>query len=345
MLKSQRIGTLDVSVVRASGLDNGKGLAEWLQRAGCAVPPAAQPVITKYAAEGWVFVAAKLAPGPSSARLEPTPLVMRFEAEKPVYPMRLTGVDNGPLALDLTVIAEGTASAAGLAITRSSPAAAPSQSDPPADAVRLDHAGLASLANLAGNPPWITRLSGTLSPAQQQVDMALNIGGRARISESLWTPGAAASLGVNAGSVVASLGVIALALSVSLRQWTQKRAAWRLAVCVAVGCLSGFAVAGALPLYGGEVRMTRRPAWVQRDATREMELADVRGLAGLREFIYQRRAEDNRYFRDLSPEGDVPWGYTLRLDGTGQAWVDLYNEWGKLDHSEPLPNVKPDAAP
>ena len=80
-----------------------KALENWLRENGFAVPTNAEPVIASYVKDGWVFVATKVRRDkPDSETSTPHPLSFTFKTDKPVYPMRLTGVDNGPLRLNFT---------------------------------------------------------------------------------------------------------------------------------------------------------------------------------------------------------------------------------------------------
>jgi len=341
-LKHERVGTLDVSVVRAKGDARGDGaaaLAEWLARAGCAVPANAAPVLQRYAAEGWVFVAARLAAGGGGERLEPTPLVMKFKADRPVYPLRLTGVDNGSLGLELCVLADGTAYAGGLAVARSSPLAADAEGGADPDAIQLRHEGLARLSMLAGGPAWITRLSGTLPPAGQQTDMVIDVKPGIRVNESFYTREAVSLIGFDIGAALAGLAMIGLAAALFLRRWSQGQIAAAFGACLLFGTLAGFTTAAALPRYSGEVRQTRSPAYILRHAVRRMVIHSCADLEGLRSEIARRRAGGDFPFADLPEEGDRPWGFTLYSDAKGDVWVQTYDRFGGRAEVEGLYGV------
>jgi Uncharacterized protein conserved in bacteria (DUF2330) len=89
-----------------------KALQTWLSENGYAVPTNAEPVIASYARNGWVFVAAKVRR--DNAALDtntPQPLSFTFKTGQPVYPMRLTGLGNQPLSVDLYVFSNERATA------------------------------------------------------------------------------------------------------------------------------------------------------------------------------------------------------------------------------------------
>jgi hypothetical protein len=90
-----------------------KALQTWLSGNGYAVPTNAKPVIASYVKDGWVFVATKVRRDkPASETSTPHPLSFTFKTDKPVYPMKLTGVDNGPVSVELYVFSSSRAKAA-----------------------------------------------------------------------------------------------------------------------------------------------------------------------------------------------------------------------------------------
>ena len=82
----------EVSVLRAETVD---GILGWMDEHGFAAGPEDRAAFADYVDRGWVFVATRLR-GPDSARQRSpdglaAPLVLRFPAEAPVYPLALTG--------------------------------------------------------------------------------------------------------------------------------------------------------------------------------------------------------------------------------------------------------------
>lgn len=93
VLSRERVGVYDVSVLSAA---DPTALLEWLNENDYNFPKEGQPVLDAYVEEGWYFMATRVVPG-EAAQLEGDvqPLWLSFEAEQPVYPMRLTSlVDN-----------------------------------------------------------------------------------------------------------------------------------------------------------------------------------------------------------------------------------------------------------
>ncbi len=89
-----------------------KALVNWLHEGGFSLSTNAGPVVASYVKDGWVFVATKIRR--DDAKLDtstPHPLSFTFKTDKPVYPMRLTGVDNDRLNVELYVFGPARADA------------------------------------------------------------------------------------------------------------------------------------------------------------------------------------------------------------------------------------------
>ena len=99
VLTRQVVGIYDTTTLTSA---DGRALLHWLNRHGFHTPATALPVISDYSKQGWMFVAATInrdAPGIDSSR--PHPLAFTFLSEKPVYPLRLTGVENTHCSIEL----------------------------------------------------------------------------------------------------------------------------------------------------------------------------------------------------------------------------------------------------
>jgi hypothetical protein len=140
-------------------------LAGWLTTNGYRLPESARPVIEAYVREGWVFVASRVRreatfDGPQALH----PLVFTFATAKPVYPLRLTGVDNGPLKVELFVLGPARARALDFEVVDARPVSyhqsdgsdRPRMRRDPGAPVAAQHPGLRSLA---GGAPFATRLT------------------------------------------------------------------------------------------------------------------------------------------------------------------------------------------
>ena len=122
----QIVGIYDTSTLAGT---NGVALLEWLNGNGYKTPASALPVISSYAAQGWVFVAATIHRDESAGEASrPHPLGFTFATAKPVYPLRLTGIENATCSIELFVFGPDLAKVPGLNVEycgRPRPAAGP----------------------------------------------------------------------------------------------------------------------------------------------------------------------------------------------------------------------------
>jgi hypothetical protein len=105
------VGNYEIAVLKCQ---DAQGLDEWLKNNGYAkLPAAGRPIVEDYCKAGWCFVASKLQMEGEGPRA-PHPLLFRFLAKAPVYPMRLTALAKSPVHLKLFVFAPGQARIPGL---------------------------------------------------------------------------------------------------------------------------------------------------------------------------------------------------------------------------------------
>lgn len=176
-LSVQRVGGYEVAALKAN---DASALQAWLKDKQLApVPSAGVPLVEDYAKQGWVFLVATLArdgAGESAAH----PLAVKFAAQKPVFPMRLTSLAGTTTQVDLYVAADGAAAAEGF-IAKS----ADRYAHVKGDAMAAEHYEAARVRLAIGSPDaakylWdgcvVTHLSASLSPAEQgKRDVALSI--------------------------------------------------------------------------------------------------------------------------------------------------------------------------
>ena len=198
------IGAFDVATVDPG---DGSGLRRWLDDNGFASPAAVDEVAADYARRGWVFVAAKLRTDESDAVRPVHPLAFTFAAKEPVYPMRLTLAANPSCALELYAFGEGTAEANGLSVEYSGPwydlSRRGAQKDP-------------EIARFAHDRP-VTKLTGTLTPANCSDDLALRWAPYRGVQPKFLTVAAAADRANTAGAWTALLG--AFLASIAVGSW------------------------------------------------------------------------------------------------------------------------------
>ncbi|MBK9944036.1 MAG: DUF2330 domain-containing protein [Kouleothrix sp.] len=153
VLGREQIGGYDLARLSA---DDPGALQAWLDLNGYRAPPGAGPIVQAYIAEGWKFVAVKLAAGqPADGAL--APLRMAFDAQAIVYPMRLGALSDQPVDVLLYIAAEHRVSIPALTLEYASPIAQLSPA-PPAEHAELLRA------------PFLTKLRGSLAPASLTAD-------------------------------------------------------------------------------------------------------------------------------------------------------------------------------
>ncbi len=175
VLDRQLAGVFETTTLTAR--DPG-ALRDWLSTNGYALPKDVEPVIADYLRDGWVFVASKVRRDASSTEAGSLhPLSFTFAAKEPVYPLRLTGVGNGNLEVDLFVFGPERAKAAGFKVRDcrmpQHPPTTPARLEvwrPSSEGLPLAHEGLRIAA---GGAALITRLQGTLTPEQMRQDAVI----------------------------------------------------------------------------------------------------------------------------------------------------------------------------
>ncbi|WP_344655287.1 DUF2330 domain-containing protein [Catenulispora subtropica] len=103
VLSDQRIGAFEVANLASA---DPKALGEWLEQHSFTLKAATAERLAAYTAQGWQFVAVRLASG-SSADLDGVldPIRISFPAKDAVYPMRLSAGATTPQHVELSVLA------------------------------------------------------------------------------------------------------------------------------------------------------------------------------------------------------------------------------------------------
>jgi hypothetical protein len=164
---SQAVSILDRKIVgvfetTTIASHDGKALQTWLSENGFAVPTNAESVIASYVKDGWIFVATKVRRDkPDNETSTPHPLSFTFKTDRPVYPMRLTGVDNGPLSVELYLFGQSRAKVSHFKV----------------ESCTRPNIAHPLLHKWTGDSTVATKLTATLSPADMRKDVWIN-----------WTP-------------------------------------------------------------------------------------------------------------------------------------------------------------
>ena len=150
----EEVGGYDVARL-ASG--DAAALDRWLDQNGYLLPTGADEILAEYVDEGWRFVAIRLA-REAEGRLKP--LVVSFDTDELVYPMRLAQLGDAPVNLTLYTLADGPRQVASLAPVWEGEVAELSPPPP------------AELAEIFGEGGYLTRLEGNgLDPAAFTADL------------------------------------------------------------------------------------------------------------------------------------------------------------------------------
>ena len=109
------VGNYDVLVLE---VQDRSVLNTWLANRGFSkFPVEAAPIIDDYIARGWVFAVAilKTIGGETTT---PHPILLEFETDQPVYPMRLTGLHGSTLYLELYFVGQNEATPVNYPLTK-----------------------------------------------------------------------------------------------------------------------------------------------------------------------------------------------------------------------------------
>lgn len=344
VLERRVIGSYDVSTVASADPD---ALGAWLKDNGFTMSPAAQPVIADYVKAGWVFSAAKLRRDKDT--LEPSaphPLVFKFKSHDPVYPLRLTAVENGPLKVDLYVFGPERAAAAGFKVSRCAAAeirdADEFRYSPQIDyRIDVSHSGL---ADLAGRGMTLTKLSATLSPQQMAEDAVVRFSSGNAYLPVFLTPDAAVHWSMNLGSGVLVTGVLIAFVTTRKATGNRRREFKRVLVALAAGLMTGGIAYGSL---------SKLPAASDgRGANRRFHEMRYLGVHLWSE-VHERKASGQmpteswlreqipRVWKDLAGsevpvpnEGDSPGCFWFKLTPNHELEFTWYDEFGQMHRSD-----------
>jgi len=318
-------------------------LRAWLTNHGYALPPAVEPVIADYLRDGWVFVASKVSLPASSGRTNSLhPLSFTFPAREPVYPLRLTGVDNGPLEVELFVFGPERAKADGFKVLECRPTFYPRWDSPdwhlPSSRLPMAHPGLAAAAPTAQQ---VTRLSGTLSPEQMRQDALIKWDGFAPSRTVYYSAQGALITGLNWTGSAACMFMVGVAAMARVRRREPDTYLRPAALAAIVATLATTVIYARLPVIPVKLEKRFAPRMDARNQFHAIRIALMdelpagepvtlesvraaiqRGLPALfseaekRRFSYQIREEDS------------PYNYSLRAV-PGGVEVLFHDAWGR----------------
>lgn len=339
-LSRHLVGDFDVTVVQSS---EAGALVRWLDERDYHVSEAAKTVIAAYVADGWVFAATRLRADRADERqltVTPHPLVFKFRTDAPVYPMRLTGVENGgPLAVDLYVLASEGAKAEHFSVERCGEAVYGRARGPDVGITHrwlVEHAPHALVA---------TKLSAVLQPEQMVQDVRITLAPRHDIQQVRWTSEAATKRAVDIG-----LGVALVSLIITVVVSRSARPSRGLSLeLLTIG--AGAALLAAMVTYAftDVTAAVRRAREVNLDsvAYRLTEASEDRVAGGtpldeqwLRDTAARLCREHARDPSTLPILEDSPGNYQVVL--TDDTWAFLWYDLYGVENAYPL-NARTDA--
>ena len=195
VLDRKLVGIFETTTISSH---DSKALENWLQDNGFSISTNATPVIADYVKDGWVFVAAKVQRAAAeSDTSSPHPLSFIFKTDRPVYPMRLTGLNSKSLTVDLYVFGRGSASAPHFKVESS---------------VRT-HFVHPSLNQWIEERAVMSKLHGTLSTSNMKKDVWLDMPPAFFEKENrLYSRHGALTIALNWGAGTLAVGVFAVCL-------------------------------------------------------------------------------------------------------------------------------------
>jgi hypothetical protein len=231
----QQAGVFESTTLRG---ENPSAVLDWLNEHGFRAPAAIEPVVRDYVARGWVFVASRVRREALAGGLTTVhPLAFTFPAARPVYPMKLTGVDNGDCTIHLYVFGERRAAAPHFRVARCDRVA----DEAPATG-RISTAlrpGHPEVSGCISNATVGTKLVATLTPRQMAEDVEIGWRRFGRTGDMVFSHAGAAVVGLNVSLPLAVCGWLLVGASrggwgVEARDITRWR--WQvLAAAAAVG--------------------------------------------------------------------------------------------------------------
>jgi Uncharacterized protein conserved in bacteria (DUF2330) len=286
ILERRLVGIFETTTITSR---DPEALGNWLRDNGFAISTNAAVVIESYVKDGWVFVAARVRRDKAENETStPHPLSFTFKTDKPVYPMRLTGVDNGPLRVELYVFGPSRAIAPHFKVERCT---RPNYSESPArwsgwspGTPDIVHP---LLRKWVDGSPVVTKLTATLSPTDMRKDVWLDWAHFSEKRNIVFSRQGALTYALNVGAIVFGVGLFATGIiafgSDRPPRWLRKLTAGSL--------LLGVLLVGAVYLYlpKTEVRLVRFHlssseyalfelySWLED--TKEVATADIRAEA------------------------------------------------------------------
>lgn len=328
---SERVGVFDTTTLAAK---SPAALTDWLRRNGFQVATNAEPVIADYVKKGWVFVAAKLHRGNAVMATNAIhPLAFTFSTKEAVYPLRLTGVGNGPLEVELYVFGRERATADHFRVEKCLELAflsADGTAQRGKTILPVSHPGLRRFAE---GSTVVTKQSARLSPSQMREDALIRWRWALPQGQTVYSRRGALITAANWASFVVS----GVALIAAFRQVgrTGQNAGWNHKIALAtigVGVIAFAAGYAVLPKV--QVRLGRyfpvvainNIKYLGANTCAAWEDSPPNSLAEARSAVTQHfpKYNTNGFLGGVIREEDSPGNYVVRqtTNGFDFIWFD-----------------------
>lgn len=327
ILDRKIVGVFEITTIASP---DAKALQAWLLENGFAAPTNAEPVIESYIKDGWMFVAAKVRRDrPDSETSTPHPLSFTFKTDKPVYPLRLTGVDNGPLSVELYVFGPSRAEAPHFKVESCTP---PNIAHP-------------LLHQWVGDLPVATKLTATLSPADMRQDVWLDWRPFSEKKNRLFSPHGALTIALNWGTGLFAAGLFAFWLLAFANETHKAKFPRRVGIVTVAGIFFAGLLYLCLPKI--EVKLVKARAYfnasMEQKIVLEMILDDGgwQTVAEARAILqkatsnptnavaYGMKDWDNNLVGGQIREEDSPGNYLLRETNNQLQFMSIRNDGGE----------------
>lgn len=217
VLDRREIGSFETAVISS---EDPYALINWLKNESYHISPNLFPVIKDYGKDRWVFFVARLRqPREVNEIIMPHPLSFTFRTDVPIYPMRLTGVDNDDCDVCIFLISDKEAFCKKL-VTKSAtifertyrdyypPYTLDGKNPRPGYSEFLNHCNqIASSGRVI-----VTKLVGTISPEDSKDDITFNLKSAVPFIETYYTKNAAFSKAMDSAVWFPSISFLLWAL-------------------------------------------------------------------------------------------------------------------------------------
>lgn len=163
-----RVGRIDYKVVLPT---DPEALEKWLRENGYGFAEGDRVPIAAYVKAGWHFVVLRLKVAVGEKLAAPDPILLRFDAPKPIYPLALTATVGQPVEVLLHVFSSGPVDASNGMKMRFSGNVARALTDQWYEFYNAEPEGFFPLTSWEFRLPHLTTFKETLTPERMREDI------------------------------------------------------------------------------------------------------------------------------------------------------------------------------